>query len=411
MNTDLLKKYAALVVRVGVNLQKNQPLVIHAPITCADFVHALASEAYDVGAYDVAVNWNDEGFSHIRFQKANEVRFREFPAWRKAFYDGYAAQGAAFISIAASDPDLYSDIDPKRLTEASRTAGQALMDYRARLMSNKNTWCVVAVPTTAWARKVFPDISEGEAVERLWTEILSAVRVSEHEDAISTWRTHIDVLQKRTAFLNAHAFSELHYQNDLGTDLRIELPKGHVWMGGAEKSATGTLFAANLPTEEVYTLPKRNGVNGTVVASKPLHYNGNLICGFTLTFHEGKVVAYKAEQGEEHLKELLSTDEGASFLGEVALVPYDSPISQSGILFYNTLFDENASCHLAFGKAYPTCIKGGESMTEDELRQHGVNHSLVHEDFMIGTKDLTVVGRTSSGESVTIIEHGNFRNH
>jgi len=411
MNTDLLKKYSALVVRVGVNLQKNQPLVIHAPITCADFVHALASEAYDVGAYDVAVNWNDEGFSHIRFQKANEVRFREFPAWRKAFYDGYAAQGAAFISIAASDPDLYSDIDPKRLTEASRTAGQALMDYRARLMSNKNTWCVVAVPTTAWARKVFPDISEGEAVERLWTEILSAVRVSEHEDAISTWRTHIDVLQKRTAFLNAHAFSELHYQNDLGTDLRIELPKGHVWMGGAEKSATGTLFAANLPTEEVYTLPKRNGVNGTVVASKPLHYNGNLICGFTLTFHEGKVVAYKAEQGEEHLKELLSTDEGASFLGEVALVPYDSPISQSGILFYNTLFDENASCHLAFGKAYPTCIEDGENMTEDELRQHGVNHSLVHEDFMIGTKDLTVVGRTSSGESVTIIEHGNFRNH
>ena len=408
MNTDLLKKYSALVVRVGVNLQKNQPLVIHAPITCADFVHALASEAYDVGAYDVAVNWNDEGFSHIRFQKANEVRFREFPAWRKAFYDGYAAQGAAFISIAASDPDLYSDIDPKRLTEASRTAGQALMDYRARLMSNKNTWCVVAVPTTAWARKVFPDISEGEAVERLWTEILSAVRVSEHEDAISTWRTHIDVLQKRTAFLNAHAFSELHYQNDLGTDLRIELPKGHVWMGGAEKSATGTLFAANLPTEEVYTLPKRNGVNGTVVASKPLHYNGNLICGFTLTFHEGKVVAYKAEQGEEHLKELLSTDEGASFLGEVALVPYDSPISQSGILFYNTLFDENASCHLAFGKAYPTCIEDGENMTEDELRQHGVNHSLVHEDFMIGTKDLTVVGRTSSGESVTIIEHGNF---
>ena len=411
MNTDLLKKYSALVVRVGVNLQKNQPLVIHAPITCADFVHALASEAYDVGAYDVAVNWNDEGFSHIRFQKANEVRFREFPAWRKAFYDGYAAQGAAFISIAASDPDLYSDIDPKRLTEASRTAGQALMDYRARLMSNKNTWCVVAVPTTAWARKVFPDISEGEAVERLWTEILSAVRVSEHEDAISTWRTHIDVLQKRTAFLNAHAFSELHYQNDLGTDLRIELPKGHVWMGGAEKSTTGTLFAANLPTEEVYTLPKRNGVNGTVVASKPLHYNGNLICGFTLTFHEGKVVAYKAEQGEEHLKELLSTDEGASFLGEVALVPYDSPISQSGILFYNTLFDENASCHLAFGKAYPTCIENGENMTEDELRQHGVNHSLVHEDFMIGTKDLTVVGRTSSGESVTIIEHGNFRNH
>lgn len=411
MNTDLLKKYAALVVHVGVNLQKNQPLVIHAPIACADFVHALASEAYDVGAYDVAVNWNDEEFSHIRFQKANAERFREFPAWRKAFYDEQAEQGAAFISIAASDPDLYSDIDPKRLTEASQTAGRALMDYRTRLMSNKNTWCVVSVPTTAWARKVFPKCSDAEAVERLWGEILRAVRVSEQEDAVSAWRTHIDVLQQRTAYLNAQAFTELHYRNHLGTDLHVELPKGHIWMGGAEKSAEGTLFAANLPTEEVYTLPKRDGVNGTVVASKPLHYNGNLISGFTLTFEAGQVVSYKAEQGEEYLKELLHTDEGASFLGEVALVPYDSPISQSGILFYNTLFDENASCHLAFGKAYPTCIEDGENMTADELRQHGVNHSLVHEDFMIGTKDLTVVGRTSSGASVTIIEHGNFRNH
>ena len=408
MNTDLLKKYAALVIRVGVNLQQDQPLVIHAPIACADFVHALASDAYDIGAYDVAVNWNDEAFAHIRFQKAHAERFREFPAWRKLFYDDHAARGAAFISIAASDPDLYSDIDPKRLTEASQAAGKALMDYRTRLMSNKNTWCVVSVPTTAWARKVFPNCSATEAVDRLWGQILSAVRVSMDEDPIAVWQTHIQRLQKITAFLNAHAFTELHYRNALGTDLRIELPKGHIWMGGAEKSAAGTVFAANLPTEEVYTLPKRDGVNGTVVASKPLHYNGNLISGFTLEFHEGRVVDYKAEQGEAYLKELLHTDEGASFLGEVALVPHDSPISQSGILFYNTLFDENASCHLAFGKAYPTCIENGEDMTEDELRHHGVNHSIVHEDFMIGTADLMVVGRTPSGEAVTIMENGNF---
>jgi len=408
MNTDLLKKYAALVVHVGVNLQKNQPLVIHAPIACADFVHALASEAYDVGAYDVAVNWNDEEFSHIRFQKANAERFREFPAWRKAFYDEQAAQGAAFISIAASDPDLYSDIDPKRLTEASQTAGKALMDYRARLMSNKNTWCVVSVPTTAWARKVFPDCSSEEAVEKLWAAILSAARISETENPISAWHAHIERLQQRTAFLNAQAFTEFHYHNGRGTDLRVALPEGHIWMGGAEHSAAGTLFAANIPTEEVYTMPMRTGVNGTVFASKPLHYNGNLIHGFSLTFRDGKVVGYDAEQGREHLKELLETDEGASYLGEVALVPHDSPISQSGILFYNTLFDENASCHLALGKAYPTCIENGENMTEDELRQHGVNHSLVHEDFMIGTADLTVIGRKRSGETVTIMEHGNF---
>lgn len=408
MNTNLLKKYAALVIRVGVNLQKDQPLVIHSPITCADFAHALAEEAYDAGAYDVAVNWNDEAFSHIRFQKADAARFRDFPAWRKAFYDDHAARDAAFISIAASDPDLFSDVDPKRLTEASRTMGKALSDYRARLMSNKNTWCVVSVPTTAWACKVFPDCTEEVAIDRLWTQILRAVRVSEQEDAVSVWRAHIDCLQKRTEFLNAHAFSELSYRNALGTELRIELPKGHIWMGGAERSANGTLFAANIPTEEVYTLPRRDGVNGIVVASKPLHYNGNLISGFTLTFRDGKVVDYHAEHGKEHLKELLETDEGASFLGEVALVPHDSPISASGILFYNTLFDENASCHLALGKAYPTCIKHGEDMTKDELRHHGVNHSLVHEDFMIGTDDLNVTGRTAAGEIITIMENGKF---
>ena len=408
MNTDLLRKYAALVIHVGVNLQKNQPLVIHAPIACADFVHELASEAYDAGAYDVAVNWNDEEFSRIRFQKANAERFRDFPAWRKAFYDDHAAQNAAFISIAASNPDLFAGIDPKRLTEASQTAGKALMDYRARLMSNKNTWCVVSVPTTAWARKVFPDCTDVEAVAQLWDQILRAVRVSADGDPVAAWHTHIDRLQKITAFLNAHAFTELHYRNTLGTDLRIELPKGHIWMGGAERSADGTIFAANLPTEEVYTLPQRDGVSGTVVASKPLHYNGNLISGFILRFHAGKVVEYRAEQGEEHLKELLETDEGASFLGEVALVPHDSPISRSGILFYNTLFDENASCHLAFGKAYPTCIEHGDNMTEDELRHHGVNHSIVHEDFMIGTADLTVIGRTPSGETIPIMENGNF---
>lgn len=408
MNTDILKKYAELVIRIGVNLQENQLLVIHSPITCADFVHALAEEAYSAGAYDVAVNWNDEEFSHIRFRRVYMERLKDFPAWRKFFYDDHAARGAAFISIAAENPDIFSDVDPKRLTEASMAAGNALMDYRARLMSNKNTWCVVSVPTEAWACKVFPDASPEEAMKKLREAILRAARVWGEADPISVWRAHIDRLQKITEFLNAHAFIELHYRNGLGTDLTVALPEGHIWMGGAERSATGTLFAANIPTEEVYTMPKRTGVNGTVFASKPLHYNGNLIRDFSLTFRDGKVVDYCAQQGREHLKELLETDEGSSYLGEVALVPHDSPISNSGILFYNTLFDENASCHLALGKAYPTCIKNGENMTEDELCQHDVNHSLVHEDFMLGTADLTVIGQTPSGDIITIMERGNF---
>ena len=408
MNTNLLRKYAALVVRVGVNLQEDQPLVIHAPITCADFVHALAAEGYNAGAHDVAVNWSDEEFSHIRFRQAPAARFREFPAWRKAFYDESAAQGAAFISIAAENPDLFSDVDPKRLTEAGQTAGKALQDYRARLMSNQNTWCVVSVPTEAWACKVFPQCSAHDAMENLWHEILAAVRISGGQDPVTAWQKHIALLQQTAEFLNAQDLEELHYLNGLGTDLRIQLPPGHIWLGGAEESADGVLFAANLPTEEIFTLPLRNGVDGTVVASKPLHFHGSLIQGFQFTFRAGKVVAFSAESGMEQLRELFATDDGASYLGEVALVPHNSPISKSGILFYNTLFDENASCHLALGKAYPTCLKGGEAMTEDELRRHGVNHSLVHEDFMIGTSDLSVTGRTRTGKIIEIMKNGNF---
>ncbi len=408
MREDILKKYAALVVRIGINLQRNQPLVIRAPIGCSDFVHALSVEAFAAGAYDVSVDWIDEQSAHIRYQYAPCERFQDFPAWRKLFYDDHTARDAAFISIAAHDPDIFSDIDPAKLTCAQQSAGKALADHRGKLMSNRNTWCVVSVPTAAWARKVFPDCTDEAAIERLWDEILKAVRITPENDPVSVWRRHIETLQKRADFLNACDFSELHYQNGIGTDLRIELPSGHRWMGGAELSAGGVLFAANMPTEEVYTLPRRDGVNGTVTASKPLHCNGNIIYDFQLTFREGKVVDYAAARGEEHLKKLIETDEGASFLGEVALVPYDSPISRSGILFYNTLFDENASCHLALGKAYPTCLKGGEHMTADECKRRGVNDSIVHEDFMIGTSDLSVVGRTRTGKTIQIMKQGNF---
>lgn len=408
MREDILKKYAALVVRIGVNLQENQPLVIRAPIGCSDFVRALAAEAFAAGAYDVAVHWNDEQFEHIRYQYAPCERFQEFPAWRKLFYDDHTVRDAAFISVAAHDPDIFSDIAPEKLAAANLSAGNALADYRGRLMSNRNTWCVVSVPTAAWARKVFPDCTDEAAVERLWNEILKAVRITPDNDPVAAWKQHIETLQKRADFLNACDFAELHYSSQLGTDLRVALPEGHLWMGGAELSAGGVLFAANMPTEEVYTLPKRDGVNGTVTASKPLHFNGNVIYDFKLTFRDGKVVGYTAARGEEHLKKLIETDAGASFLGEAALVPYDSPISRSNILFYNTLFDENASCHLALGKAYPTCLKGGDHMTAEELQRRGVNDSIVHEDFMIGTADLSVVGRTRAGKTVRVMENGNF---
>lgn len=408
MDKELLKRYARLVVKVGVNLQRDQILVINAPIECADFARAMAEEAFAAGAHDVVVSWGDELLAHIRYAGGSRELFTEFPEWRQKFYMDYAEQGAAFVSIAASDPEIFKDIDADKLKLAQQAAGAALLEYRGRLMNNRNTWCVVSVPTKSWASKVFPQMDETAAVKRLWQEIFEAVRIETGKDHIVAWEKHIAFLQQAAKFMNDHAFKALHYTNELGTDLTIELPEGHIWAGGAEDSELGISFAANMPTEEVYTLPRREGVNGTVVASKPLNFNGNLIEDFRLTFKDGKVVNYAAGKGETVLKGLLETDEGSSFLGEVALVPYDSPISRSGILFYNTLFDENASCHLALGKAYPTCIKGGENMDSVTLAQHGVNDSLLHEDFMIGTRDLAIVGTTKDGQQVQVFKNGNF---
>lgn len=408
MDKELLKRYAQLVVKVGVNLQRDQILVINAPIECADFARAMAEEAFAAGAHDVVVSWGDELLAHIRYAGGSRELFTEFPEWRQKFYMDYAEQGAAFVSIAASDPEIFKDIDADKLKLAQQAAGAALLEYRARLMNNRNTWCVVSVPTKSWASKVFPQMDETAAVKRLWQEIFAAVRIEMGKNPIAAWEKHIAFLQQAAKFMNDHAFKTLHYTNSLGTDLTVELPEGHIWAGGAEDSEQGISFAANMPTEEVYTLPKREGVNGTVVASKPLNYNGNLIEDFRLTFKDGKVVNYAAGKGETVLKGLLETDEGSSFLGEVALVPYDSPISRSGILFYNTLFDENASCHLALGKAYPTCIRGGEDMDSVTLAQHGVNDSLLHEDFMIGTRDLAIVGTTKDGQQVQVFKNGNF---
>ena len=408
MDRELLAKYAQLVIEVGVNLQDDQLLVVNAPLECAEFARELAKAGWSAGAHDVIVSWSDESLALLRYQKGRKSLFTEFPDWRVRFYQDYAEQGAAFVSIAARNPEMFAGVEPERLTLASQAAGAALLEYRARLMSNRNTWCVVSVPTVGWAKKVFPGVPPEEARQKLWQAICRAVRLDKGSDPVAAWREHIAFLQKACNFMNEQNFRSLHYRNSLGTDLTVELPEGHIWAGGEEQCTTGVRFAANLPTEEIYTLPQREGVNGRVYAAKPLIYNGNRIEDFYLVFKDGRVVEYAAKQGEEILKELLSTDEGARYLGEVALVPYDSPISRSGILFYNTLFDENAACHFALGKAYPTCLKGGEDMDSVTLLQHGANDSLLHEDFMIGTRDLDILGLTRDGRRVQVFREGNF---
>lgn len=403
-----LSEYARLVVRTGVNLRVGQPLVVNAPIECADFARRIAREAYGSGAKDVTIVWNDEKFSRLRFEMASEESLGNYPDWRRRLYMDNAMDDAAIVSIHAEDPEAFLGVAPERLAAAQQAAGEALLDYRARIMSNKNAWCVLSVPTEAWARKIFADKSNAEAVDALWETIFSTVRVTGDGGAEARWKEQTDFLRLASDFMNDKAFVSLHYSNEYGTDLTIHLPEGHIWAGGAEETQSGRVFVANLPTEEIYTLPHREGVDGVVVATKPLIFHGNLITGIRLRFEAGKVVSYEADKGKAHLSKLIETDEGSARLGEVALVPYDSPISKSGILFYNTLFDENASCHLALGKAYPTCLNGGADMDTLTLLSHGVNDSLLHEDFMVGSRELSITGRTKDGKEIPVLKNGNF---
>jgi len=407
VKNEILEKYALLLVKTGINIQKDQILVVNSPIECAFFVRILSKIAYIEGAREVVINWRDELSTKIKFMNAPEEVFEEYPEWQKDFYLSNVRKGAAFLNISASDPELMKEVNPERMAKSHKAASIAIKEYRDRLMSNRNVWCVASIPTISWAKKVFPKLSEDEAVEKLWDSIFKTVRV-DTIDPVASWETHKSNLKKSMDFLNSNNFKYLQYKNSLGTNLVIELPENHLWLGGSEYTPEGIEFIANMPTEEVFTLPKRTGVNGTVVSSKPLNYNGNLVEKFSLTFKDGKIVDFKADKGYDILKSIIETDEGSHYLGEVALVPHDSPISNSNILFYNTLFDENASCHLAIGKAYPVCIKNGENLGDQELLKLGVNDSTVHEDFMVGTEDLQIIGITGEGKEIPVFENGNF---
>lgn len=403
---EKLEQYADLTVYVGLNVQKGQLIVINTTTDTLEFTRLVVKKAYEAGAKRVQVNYEDPVLTRAHFELAPDEAFQEYPEWSVVQRDEVINTGGAFLWIDAEDPDLLTGIPTKRLADSQKSAGKALERYRQAVGTDKVAWSIVAIPSPKWAQKVFPNLPAEKQMEALWQAIFKTVRIGEG-DAVEAWKNHIALLEQRAAQLNDKRYVKLQYTAP-GTELTIELPGKHIWMSGASKTPQGNPFIANMPTEEVYTVPLKHGVDGKVRNTKPLVYQGNVIDGFTLTFEKGKIVEAKAETGQELLNEMITADEGAAYLGEVALVPHHSPISDSDILFYNTLFDENASNHLAIGDSYPTCYEGARDLERNQLEAIGLNTSIVHEDFMIGSDSMDIDGITADGSKEPIFRNGNW---
>ena len=401
-----LTNYAELAVKVGVNIQPNQILFISASTDATEFVRLVTEIAYDAGARQVIVDFSDDVISRLRFEKAPADSFSEFPEWKVMEREQLAARGAAFMSIMSQSPDLLQGINPSRIGDFQKASGLALDKYRQDMQADKFSWTVIATPSKAWAAKVFPQLQADEQVPALWDAIFKAVRANT-ENPVQSWIDHDKTLHKKVDYLNEKRYKQLHYRAP-GTDLTVDLPVGHIWCGAGSDNVKGDSFMANMPTEEVFTVPHKTGVNGYVSSTKPLSYGGNIIDNFKITFKDGRVTDISAEQGGEVLQRLIDTDEGAKHLGEVALVPHASPISQSNVLFYNTLFDENASNHFALGSAYAFCLEGGKTMAREELVKSGLNQSITHVDFMVGSENMDIDGVLEDGTTEAVFKNGNW---
>ncbi len=404
----LLKEYAKLAINTGVNVQQGQSLLINIKAEHYKFAEMLTEAAYARGAKEVFVKFSNDEISRLHYENQTVETLSEVPQWRIDEYDNYMSKDFCTLSIYAPTPGLLKDIDDAKMGAAVKASGEAMKAYRRYMMSNQGQWSLLSLPTKEWAAVVFPDLDAEEGQAKLLEAILFATRVEEGKDAVSAWDAHNKKLHAQNASLNAHNFKSIHFKNSLGTDIEVGLVEDHVWAGGMETSAKGYTFNPNMPTEESFTMPDNKNVNGIVYSTTPLNYNGKLIDEFWLRFENGKVVDYDAKKEKETLKSLLETDEGSSRIGEIALISNDSPISNLGILFYNTLFDENASCHMALGEAYPMNIKGGNDMTPEQLQAHNANHSILHEDFMFGSEDMHAVGITHDGKRVDVIVNGNI---
>jgi aminopeptidase len=409
---ELLRKYAEAIVRVGLNLRAGQRLVIYnainrgIPPAGRALVHEVTKVAYAAGARYVEAIWGDEEMNRIRLQHAPADSLDEFPKFHISGLMDMIEHGDALLSISANDPDIYKGLDSERVVALQMANLENYKPVSLNVSRNAINWCVAAAASPAWAAKIFPDLNQAEAEEKLWQAIFETTRAVQ-PDPVAAWNEHIKNLRKRADYLQAKKYSALHYKGP-GTDLTLGLPKGHKWMSAQALAENGVVFTANMPTEEVFTLPDRHRAEGMVTATLPLSYAGSLIEDFSVTFENGRIVKVDAKKNKAILQKLVDTDEGSTRLGEVALVPASSPIAKRGHLFYNTLFDENASCHVAIGRAYRFSLTGGEELTEEEFIAAGGNVSLNHVDFMIGSPQMDIDGIQEDGTREPVMRQGEW---
>lgn len=406
MKKSVLKKYAELIAKTGINVQKGQDVVIRCDLDQPEFVKMVTEYCYKFGARKVTIEWSYQPLAKVHNKYCSVKTLATLEKWEEEKLKHNSLTLPALIWLDSEDPDGLKGMNEKKSAEAQRIRYPLIKPYRDA-MENKYQWCIAAVPGKKWAKKVFPNLSVSQAMEKLWEAILYTSRVD--ENPIEAWKKHNEDLLNRCNYLNGLNLKSLTYKASNGTDFTVGLIENALFIGGGEETLGNKVyFNPNIPSEECFTTPKRGDIEGIVYSSKPLSYKGQLIENFWIKFENGKVVDVHAEKNEHVLREMVSMDEGATMLGEVALIPYDSPISNLNILFYNTLFDENASCHLALGMGFPNCIKDFEKYSLEEIRNMGVNDSMIHVDFMIGTKDLSIVGTTKEGKQVQIFKDGNW---
>lgn len=405
MNKTVLRKYARLIVKMGVNIKKGQGAIIMTETDQAEFALMVADEAYKAGAKWVDMQWMNQEFDKLQLRKESVKTLTKVPEWQKARLQRMADELPVRIMIASADPDGLKGVNVEKMQKVNLAKMKVQKPYRDAI-DNKHQWVIVAVPSAKWAKKVFPGERTSTAVSKLWDAILQSVRVTKDNDPVAEWQAHSEALKARYEKLNACQFAKMHYYSENGTDFTAGLIPDSEWTGGGDTLPDGTFFVPNMPTEEIFTSPMKGEAEGTVVATMPLSYQGNLIENFSITFEGGRAVSCKAEKGQELLERMIAMDEGAAMLGELALIPHDSPISNQGILYYNTLFDENASCHLALGRGFS--VLKDKDLTKEQMHEKGVNDSVIHVDFMIGDGTLNIDGITADGEVVPVFRNGNW---